>query len=123
MPVRTTLRRVQKFKAKYDPEVIRNAVEKQLDAIIEQQTYAQTQLEKVENLTKVILGQEGVPSPLIPAYLNFARQVWRIRNKFSAETLKIETDIALYKWVRRSLQESVLIRIRDQIFTLEAPAS
>ncbi|MCX8014777.1 MAG: hypothetical protein N2748_02045, partial [candidate division WOR-3 bacterium] len=113
MPVRTTLRRVQKFKAKYDPEVIRNAIEKQLDAIIEQQTYAQTQLEKVENLTKVILGQEGVPSPLIPAYLNFARQVWRIRNKFSAETLKIETDIALYKWVRRSLQESVLIRIRD----------
>ncbi|MEO0092023.1 MAG: hypothetical protein ABIK61_04885 [candidate division WOR-3 bacterium] len=121
MPVRTSFRRIQKFRAKYDPETIRNAIEKQLDAIIEQQANTQTQLEKVENLTKVILGEEGVPSPLIPAYLNFARQVWRIRNKFSAETLKIETDIALYKWVRRSLQESVLIRIRDQIFTLEPP--
>ncbi len=121
MPVRSSLRRIQKFQAKYGPESIKNAIERQLDAIIEQQTYTQAQLEKVENLTKVILDEENVPTPLIPAYLNFARQIWRIRNKFSAEILKTEVDIALYKWTRRSLQENVLIRIRNQIFTLEAP--
>jgi hypothetical protein len=121
MPVRTTLRRIQKFKAKYDPEAIKNAIEKQLDAIIEQQTYTQSELEKIENLTKIILGEENIPTPLIPAYLNFARQIWRIRNKFSAEILKTEADIMLYKWTRRSLKESVLVRIRDEIFTLEAP--
>lgn len=121
MPVRPSLRRVEKFKAKYDPESIRNAIEKQLDSIIEQQALAQSELEKVENLTKIILGQENVPTPLIPAYLNFARQIWKLRNKYSAEILKTEADIMLYKWKRRSLVESVLIRIRDQIFTLEAP--
>jgi hypothetical protein len=121
LPVRTTLRRLQKFEAKYDPEAIRNAIEKQRDAIIEQQWVKQAELEKIENLTKLILGEANVPTPLIPAYLNFARQVWKIRNKFSAEILKTETDIMLYKWTRRQLQESVLIRIRNEIFTLEAP--
>ncbi|MEO0075252.1 MAG: hypothetical protein ABIK31_03995, partial [candidate division WOR-3 bacterium] len=82
-----------------------------------------SQLEKVENLTKIILGEENVPTPLIPAYLNFARQIWKLRNKFSVEILKTEADIMLYKWTRRSLLESVLIRIRDSIFTLEAPTS
>ncbi len=121
MPVRTTLRRIQKFEAKYDPETIRNAIEKQRDGIIEQQWVKQAELEKIENLTKVILGEENVPTPLIPAYLNYARQIWKIRNKFSAEILKTEADIMLYKWTRRSLQEPVLIRIRNEIFTLEAP--
>lgn len=112
---------MQKFQAKYDPEAIKNAIEKQMGAILEQQTAAQTQLEKVENMTKIILGQENIPTPMIPAYLNFARQIWKIRNKFSSEILKTEADIALYKWTRRSLREEVLIRIRDEIFTLQAP--
>ena len=121
LPVRTTLRRLQKFEAKYDPESIKKTIEKQRDAIIEQQWFKQAELEKIENLTKVILGEAIVQTPLIHAYLNFARQVWKIRNKFSAEILKTETDIMLYKWTRRQLQESVLIRIRNEIFTLEAP--
>ncbi len=122
MPVRSTLRRMQKFQAKYDPDSIRNAIEKQMDSILEQQAVAQAQLEKVENMTKIILGQENVPTPLIPAYMAYARQIWKIRNKFSSEMLKTEADIMLYKWTRRSLREDVLIRIRDQVFTLEAPA-
>lgn len=121
MPVRNTLRRIAKFRAKYDPEAIRNAIERQLDSILEQQQTAQAQLEKVENLTKIILGQENVPTPLIPAYLAYARQIWKLRNKYSAKILKTEADIILYKWTRRSLDESVLIRIRDEIFTLQAP--
>jgi len=121
MPVRSTLRRMQKFQAKYDPDAIRNAIEKQMDSILEQQTAAQTELEKVENLTKIVLGQENVPTPLIPAYMAYARQIWKIRNKFSSEMLKTEADIMLYKWTRRSLVEAILIRIRDEIFTLQAP--
>jgi hypothetical protein len=121
MPVRPSLRRIQKFKAKYNPDSIKVAIERQLDAIIEQQTVTQSQLEKVENMTKIILGEENVPTPLIPAYLAYARQIWKIRNKFSAEILKTEADIMLYKWTRRSLKESVLIRIRDEVFTLDAP--
>jgi len=121
MPVRPTLRRIQKFKAKYNPESIKGAIERQLDAIIEQQEFTQTQLEKVENMTKIILGQENVPTPLVPSYLAYARQIWKLCNKFSAEMLKTEADIILYKWTRRSLKESVLIRIRDEVFTLDAP--
>jgi DNA repair ATPase RecN len=35
-------------------------------------------LEEIENRTKLILGDKGVCTPLYPAYLNFARQIWKI---------------------------------------------
>jgi len=112
---------VKKFAAKYNPETIKQSIEKQREDIIDQQIARQAELEEVENRTKVILGDFGVPTPLYPAYLNYARQIWRIRNKFSGESLKIEADIALYKWVRRQLREDVLIKIRNELFTLEPP--
>jgi len=112
---------MQKFEAKYDADSIRNAIEKMRDNIIEQQKVKQAELEKIENLTMTILGQENSPTPLIPAYLAYARQVWKLRNKYSAQILITEADIILDKWKRRTLQESVLIRIRNEIFTLKAP--
>lgn len=121
MPVRSTVRRIKKFDAKYNPESIKQSIEKQRDSIIDQQIARQAELEEIENRTKVILGDKGVPTPLYPAYLNFARQIWKIRNKFSGETLKVEADIALYKWSRRKLEEEVLNKIRKEIFTLEPP--
>jgi hypothetical protein len=121
MPVRSTVRRIKKFDAKYNPEAIKQSIEKQREGIIDQQIARQAELEALENRTKVILGNMGVPTPLYPAYLNFARQIWKIRNKFYGDSLKTEVDIALYKWVRRQLKEDVLIKIRNEIFTLEPP--
>jgi len=121
MPVRTTLRRMKKLEANYDPDTIRQSIERQRDGILEQQAVKQAELEKIENLTKLIISEEGVPSALFVPYLNFARQIWKIQNTFSSETLKIEADIMLYKWTRRGLNEDILKRIRNQIFTLEPP--
>ena len=121
MPVRSTVRRIQKFDAKYNPEAIKQSIEKQRNSIIDQQIARQAELEALENRTKLILGDFGVPTPLYPAYLNFARQIWKIKNKFSGESLKVEADIALYKWVKRQLREDVLNKIRKEIFTLEPP--
>ena len=121
MPVRTTIRRMKKFEANYDPDSIRQSIERQRDGILEQQAVKQAELEKVENLTKLLISDEGVPSALFVPYLNFARQIWKIQNTFSSETLKIEADIMLYKWTRRGLDEDILKRIRKEIFTLEAP--
>jgi len=121
MPVRTTIRRMKKLEANYDPDTIRQSIERQRDGILEQQAVKQAELEKIENLTKLIISEEGVPSALFVPYLNFARQIWKIQNTFSSETLKIEADIMLYKWTRRGLNEDILKRIRNQIFTLEPP--
>lgn len=121
MPVRTTIRRMAKFEAKYDPEAIRNAIEKQRDSIIAQQASKQAELEKMENMTRIILGDADIPTIFYPPYLNFARQIWRIRVRFSGETLKSEAKIIMDKWVSRRLEPDVLNRIRNQIFTLEEP--
>ncbi len=55
MPVRSTVRRMKKFEAKYDSETIKQAIEKQRDSIIAQQIARQTELEEIENQTKLIL--------------------------------------------------------------------
>jgi len=112
---------MKKLEANYDPDSIRQSLEKQRDGILEQQAVKQAELEKVENQTKLIISEEGVTSALFVSYLNFARQIWKIQNTFSSETLKIEADIILYKWTRRGLNEDILKRIRNEIFTLEAP--
>ncbi len=121
MPVRTTIRRMNKFEANYDTDAIRQSLERQRDGIIEQQKVKQAELEKVDNQTKLILGDESVSSSLYLSYLNFARQIWKIKNRYTSGTLKLEADIILDKWTRRGLNEDVLKRIRDTVFTLEAP--
>lgn len=121
MPVRATIRRMKKFEANYDPDAIRQSIERQRDSIIEQQAVKQAELEKVDNQTKLILGDESVQSALYLSYLNFARQIWKTKNSYTSGTLRMEADIILYKWTRRGLDEDVLKRIRDTIFTLEAP--
>jgi hypothetical protein len=121
MPVRPTLRRMKKLDANFDPDSIRQSLTKQRDSIMEQQAVKQAELEKVENLTKLLISENGVSAALYVSYINFARQIWKIQNTYSSETLKIEADIMLYKWTRRGLNEDILKRIRNEIFTLEAP--
>lgn len=121
MTVRPSSRRIDKFKAKYDPERIKQAIESQRDGIIEQQAAKQQELVDVEIATKMILDDSNIPTIFYPAYLNFAREIWKIRNRFAGETVKTEADIILYKWTMRQLKEDVLKRIRNQVFTLEAP--
>ena len=121
MPVRTTIRRMKKFEANYDPDSIRQSIERQRDSILEQQAQKQAELEKVDNLTKLILGDESVPSAMYISYLNYARQIWKTKNTYTSGTLKIEAEIILDKWTKRGLNANILKRIRKEIFTLEAP--
>lgn len=121
VPVRSSIRRMQKLNANFDPDAIRDSLMRQRDSILEQQAVKQAELEKIENMTKLLISDEGVGSALFVSYLNYARQIWKIKNTFTSKTLKIEADIMLYKWVRRGLDENVLKRIRNQIFTLDEP--
>ncbi len=121
MPVRSSIRRMQKLNANFDPDAIRDSLMRQRDSILEQQAVKQAELEKIENMTKLLISDEGVGSALFVSYLNYARQIWKIKNTFTSKTLKIEADIMLYKWVRRGLDENILKRIRNQIFTLDEP--
>ncbi|MEO0092833.1 MAG: hypothetical protein ABIK93_02575 [candidate division WOR-3 bacterium] len=46
---------MKKFEVRYDPETIKQAIEKQRDSIIDQQIVRQAELEGIENRTKLIL--------------------------------------------------------------------
>jgi hypothetical protein len=62
-----------------------------------------------------------VPTILYPFYLNFAREIYSRRMRFSGSSLAREVEVLLEKWVARTLDRQVLERIRDETFAVPEP--
>jgi hypothetical protein len=79
-------------------------------------------LEQLEDQVKVILAEEGVDVYQNIPYLNFARQVWRKKNRFSGAQLQYEANLLIQRYVAKGYTEAILTRIRDVVFALAAPS-
>jgi hypothetical protein len=79
-------------------------------------------LATMEAEVKQVLDGEGVSVILYPFYLNFGRELWRLqRNNLSGESLAVEAQTLIQKWVARGLGQTVLEKIRTDVFTIPAP--
>jgi hypothetical protein len=76
----------------------------------------------MENGVKDVLEEASLPTIMFPPYLCAGRQMYRLKRKFSGGTLLKEVDNIINNWITRGLDEDVLDKIRDTIFTLDAPA-
>lgn len=72
--------------------------------------------------TKTILGDEGISVIKLPFYMAFAHELGLVVDKMTAETARIEAMVLIGKWVARDLLQTILVRIRDEVFNLGAPA-
>ena len=79
-------------------------------------------LEQMENRVKVVLDSEGLSTTQYPFYLSFGRQCYKLSRQFAGGTLLNRVNIVLERWVADGYIQSILERIRDEIFTLTAPA-
>ncbi len=77
-----------------------------------------TNLEKLENAVKKIMAESGLPTWHNVAYLNFARQLYRLLRKHSGKTLKTEIKILMKIWQQRQLKRNLLAKIRNAIIDL-----
>ncbi len=118
---RNAYRRIQKYEAKLDPEIIKNRFVVQKAAMIDQEADIFAQIVAIEEAAKTILDNEGVPITLYPMYLSYVREVWRLQNNFGGEVLYDEVRIAEAKWVSRALSATVLERLRVDIFGITLP--
>jgi len=75
-----------------------------------------------ENTTKLILAEAGITTILNPFYIAFAKQISRLRLKFSGTQLINETDVILIVWAGRGLDRDTLEKIRNSVYTIAAPA-
>ena len=81
--------------------------------MVEQEEAIFAELAEVERKAKIVTETAGVSTTLIPAYLNFARQCYKISKNFSGTTKLNEVTIAFNKGASRGLDGTVLAKVAE----------
>ena len=76
--VRSSANRLAKYDAKLVGDVVKNRIDAQRDSMVTQETTKFGELVAAEEATKNLLVGWGVSVTLIPSYMAFARQCYRI---------------------------------------------
>lgn len=106
--VRNETYRARKYDSKIDPDVIRSRFLAQKPDMVEQMAAISAELVLIEEKAKQVLETAGVTTMLFPAYLNFARECYRIGKNFSGRTQINEVYYMYSKWVSRGLTGTIL---------------
>ena len=122
MATKDPVQRLESYVLKLDPERVKQDLEKRRSGMLARQQEAISALTDVEARVKAILAGEDVPTILYVYYYDFARETFRVQRRMGGGNgLSKEVTLLIYKWKERTLQESVLERIRDEVFSI-APA-
>ena len=116
------VKRIAKWNAKFNTERIKATLDEMRPAMLASVTFVFPLLAAMELQVKQVLDQEGVSIIQYPFYLNFGREMWRLkRMEVSGEGLAKEAATLIGKWASRGLTQSVLETIRTQVFDVGAP--
>lgn len=96
-----------------DAEAIRLRFAAQRDNMVEQVEAKFAELAEVERKAKVVCEAAGISVNNIHAYLNFARQCYRLSQQFSQVTQTNEVYYRYITWVSRGLTATVLKNIAE----------
>ena len=78
---------------------------------------------EMETKTRQTLNAAGVHTIFYVAYLNYARQLYKLSRQqgISGESFALGAQVLLDKWSARGLDSTVLARIRTEVFDVVAP--
>ena len=103
--------RIEKYKAKIDGNVRKQRYDSQKENMVELETQASADLEKIEIQIKSMVQDQ--PALYLPYYIIFAKEIYSKRKKFSGLTLVNELKILDEKWNRRGLDWITLENIKN----------
>jgi len=106
--VRPQVYRVKKYENKITGDVVKARIDALKDVMVEQQSVRFSDLVNLENTIKSIIEPEGVPTIMIPHYLNFGRELYSLTQRFSGATLDTEAKLVFDKWKARGLTVNLL---------------
>jgi hypothetical protein len=106
--VRPQVYRIKKYQGKVTGDVVKARFDALKDTMAEQQEVRFSDLVNVENTVKGIVEPQGVPTILIPHYLNFGRELYSLVSRFSGTTLDNEALLVFTKWKTRGLTVTIL---------------
>jgi len=115
-------RRISNWDAGFDTERVKSKLDVKRPDMLARVTAVFPSIYAMETEVKQVLDGEGVYTILYPAYLNFGREMWKkSQQNISGETLAIEAATLVAKWVARGLDQTVLEKIRTDVFNVAAP--
>jgi len=117
--VRSSAYRSTKYSAKIVGDVIKNRIDAQRDSMVEQATTQFGNLVAIEEQVKALLTNWGVNVTLVPFYLAFARQCYKITRKHSGDIAHDEICIRHDDWAARNLTSFYLQTIAMDVFTVD----
>lgn len=106
--VRPQVYRIKKYENKVTGDVVKARIDALKSTMVEQQQSRFAELENVEMTVKSIVEPEGIPTIMIPHYLNFARELYALSQRFSGATLNNEAKLVFDKWKARGLIVNLL---------------
>jgi hypothetical protein len=113
------LERVKKYEEKIKENIIN---EEQRKMMVENYAQSAQILSLIDELVNKILNGDGI---LIGKqrvfYYAFARELLRIKNRYSGKVAKNEIKIIFDKWRKRRLKKKVLLKIKKSIEGLLSP--
>ena len=101
--VRSSANRTTKYDAKMVGDVVKNRIDAQRDSMVAQETQQFGNLVTLEEGVKTLLEGWGISVTLIPSYLSFARQCYRINRTHAGSIGVNEMCYAAEHWELRGL--------------------
>jgi hypothetical protein len=123
MPVDPT-KRIGNWDTGYDTTAIKAKVDAKRPKMLEHVNATFVSLASMEGQVKQTCDAAAVSTIQYPFYLSFGREMWSLINKdISGDSLALEAQILITKWVARGLTQAVLQDIRTQVFNVSAPVA
>lgn len=121
MAVRDAIKRVRKYESKLDPEIIGKEYARLRKSMVEEISAYFAKISEIEIKTKAVLSECDLPVSVIPSYLCYTRELYRLSEKYAGFPLFREIRIAEAKWRGRILSPEILKMIRISVFGITLP--
>lgn len=115
--VRDANSRINKYIAKLDPEINKERYEKLREQMIEKVISAYKELASLDAKIKAVLDShpDTIPTQYL-SYFSYAKEIWKLKNKYGGYTLQKLIPITEAKWEARGLNKEIMEKLRIDIF-------
>jgi len=104
-------RRLRKWKAKTEPEVVGERLKQTRELGVEKQETYQPQLHELNMKVKAVLNELGIPAHLHHYYTSAGQEFWKLQKKGAEGPVNTEADGIAAGWVTRGLDFGVLQQV------------
>jgi hypothetical protein len=123
MPIDPT-KRVDNWNEKYNLERVSAILTEKRPKMLQNMSAVVPLMTAMEIQVKQVCDGEGATVIELPFYLCFGREIWKLtRQDISGEAAALEAATKVAKWVSRGLTQSVLQKIRTDVFNISAPVA